>query len=49
MVELNKFERRVIILVLAALFLVVVVRWRQAESSKVELTVLSEGVSGVQR
>lgn len=48
MVELNKIEKRVIVLVLAAVLTVVWVRWRQAESARVELTVESEAAS-VQR
>ncbi len=49
MVELNKIEKRVIVLVLAALLAVVFVRWRQAESSRVELKVVSEDSVSVQR
>ena len=41
MVELNKIEKRVIILVLAALLAVVWVRWRQTENTRVELKVVS--------
>ena len=49
MVELNKIERRVVVLVLAALFAVMGVRWWQAENAKVNLSVVSEEESGVQR
>lgn len=49
MVELNKIEKRVIVLVLAALLAVVLVRWRQAESARVELKVVSEDPASVQR
>ena len=49
MVELNKIEMRVIVLVLAAFLAVVVVRWRQAEGARVELNVVSEEAPSVQR
>ena len=49
MVELNKIEKRVVVLVLAALFAVMGVRWWQAESAKVNLSVVSEEELGVQR
>jgi hypothetical protein len=49
MVELNQVEKRVIVLVLAAFLAVVFVRWRQVESTRVNLTVESEGAGNVQR
>lgn len=49
MIKLNKIEMRVIVLVLAAVLAVAVVRWRQAESARVELQIISEEVAGVQR
>ena len=58
MVELNKVERRAIVLVLAFVLGAAWVRWRQAEATRVELTVESaesskslesEEAKGVQR
>lgn len=49
MIELNKIEIRVIVLVLAAVLAVAVIRWKQAESARVELKVISEEAAYVQR
>lgn len=45
MVELNKIEKRVIVLVLAAVLAVVCVRWRQVEKTRVELSAEAAGSS----
>lgn len=49
MVKLNPIEMRAVVLALAALLAVLLVRWHQAESARVELKVISEEVAGVQR
>ena len=48
MVELNKIEKRVLVIVLVAFLAVLIVRWRQVESARVELGVQSEAAD-VQR
>jgi len=50
-VRLNSIEARAVVIVLAVFLAVAVVRWRQAESSRVELKIISESeeAASVQR